>query len=112
MASDNTLEFTPRGIAKSGASYSVNVDDFVPADPRVFAPPAVEPVGIRVVTQSKLLGSEPLDVLKAARARLRFVRSEVKKLRKLEREQAQLERLLAAAMRPIAAVRQIKTSAG
>lgn len=39
----------------------------------------------------------PKDVVKAARARLREIDAEVKRLRKLEREGAELRRLLAAA---------------
>ena len=64
------------------------------------------------IQRAALVGSQPLNVLKAARERLKFVRSSIKKLRKLELEEAQLTRLLAAAARPLATVRGIQSSAG
>lgn len=51
--------------------------------------------------------SEPLNVVKEAKKRLRFVKREIKRLRAFEKEAAQLERLLAAAETPVAAVTPI-----
>lgn len=53
----------------------------------------------------------PLDVIKLAKRRLRFVKAEIKRLRKLEKEQAQLERILSAADgKPVAVVRELRRS--
>lgn len=59
--------------------------------------------------------SQPFDVIKEAKRRKRFVSAEVKRLRKelkaAEREEAQLERLLAAAdAKPEAKVKLIRAS--
>ena len=60
--------------------------------------------------------NEPLNVLKAAKARKVFVSREAKRIRRelraLEKEEAQLTRLLAAASepKPIAQVRAIKSA--
>lgn len=56
--------------------------------------------------------SEPLNVLKEAKKRLRFVRREEKRLAKehakFQKERQQLEKLLAAAETPVAAVSPIR----
>ena len=86
-------------------------------------PDAVAPVAVAAVTPAhepakarskakRIAPAEPLDVLRAARARLRFLNAEIKKLRKLESERAQLTRLLDAADGKPAAVVQLKRSQG
>ena len=61
--------------------------------------------------QSKAFADVPLDVIKLAKRRLRYVKSEIRRLRKLEAERDQLERMLNAAdARPVAAVRELKRS--
>jgi len=55
--------------------------------------------------------SKPVDVIKLAKQRLREVRRELKTMRKLEAEQARLERLLNAADgKPAAVVRELRAS--
>lgn len=54
---------------------------------------------------------KPLNVIAMAKARLRELKAELRRMKQLEREYAELQRLLAAA-RPIAVVREIKRSAG
>ncbi len=56
-------------------------------------------------------GMQPLNVLSATRARIKFLRGEVKRLRRAEKELTQLERLLAAATgKPMAPVRSIDSA--
>ena len=55
----------------------------------------------------------PKNVVALAKARLREVKSELRKLKALEKERAELERLIAAAEnKPRAVVREIKRTAG
>lgn len=63
--------------------------------------------------QPVLRKSAPKNIIQLARARLREVKAEVRRLKALEKERDQLERLIAAAMnKPRAIVRDIKKSAG
>jgi len=53
---------------------------------------------------------KPLNVLRAAKARLKQVRSEIKTLRKLEQEERELSRIIKAAETPVAEVTPIRKS--
>ncbi len=54
--------------------------------------------------------TESFDVVKAAKARLREVKRQLKAMKALEAERAQLERLLAAAERPLAEVKRLRAT--
>lgn len=57
--------------------------------------------------------TKPLNVLALAKARLKEVKSELKKLKVLEKEKGELERLIAAAAKPQKSnLREIKRSVG
>lgn len=63
---------------------------------------------------SKKAQIAPKNILSLAKARLREIKSELRKLQALEKERGELERLIAAAedKKPRAVVREIKRSAG
>ena len=52
----------------------------------------------------------PGNLIKAAKARIRDIRAELRNKKRLERELAELERLVAAAKKPLAAVRPIDSA--
>lgn len=70
-------------------------------EPRDAAP---EPVKKTRAARAKPVAPEAslgqLDVVKAARERLKFVKSEIRRLRKLEKEEATLSKMLEAAAGP------------
>ena len=70
--------------------------------------PVVQAVVPRGKAQKPVAQSESFNVLRAAKKRLKVVEAEIKRLRKLEKEQGELQRIIAAASRPVATVRQIK----
>lgn len=55
---------------------------------------------------------EPIDPIPMMRARLRWLDSEIKRLRKLEVERERLSRTLSAAGKPVAVVRELRQSRG
>jgi len=64
-------------------------------------PPAVAPSAHRTTPATAAASPDaPLDVIKAAKARVRFLNAEIRRLRKLETERDELVRLLAAAKTP------------
>jgi hypothetical protein len=74
---------------------------------RAVIPEAVEPSAQSKPKRAER--TESFDVIKAAKQRLRFLKSEIKTLKKLEKERDKLERLIGAAERPLASVSPIKT---
>lgn len=58
------------------------------------------------------IDGSPRGVIRAAKARVKAIRSELKHMKALQKELAELERLIAAAKQPLAAVRDIRRSAG
>lgn len=75
---------------------------------RAAAVPASSPKGKRASSRSPL--PPPPNVLKLARARLRAVESEIRRLKKLEAERDELRRLIdAATNKPRAVVRELPT---
>jgi hypothetical protein len=68
---------------------------------------------VKVALKAKAKPATPANVIQLARARLRDVEREIKRLRRLEKERDKLKRLLdAASNKPRAVVRDIKRSAG
>lgn len=65
-----------------------------------------KPAAKRVIARKP---AESFDVIKAAKQRLRFLKTEIKALKKLEKERDQLERLIGAAERPLASVSPLKS---
>lgn len=66
-----------------------------------------------VVIQAPSAPLKPKDVVRAAKARAADIRRELKRLRALEKELAELERLIAAAkQKPVAIVRNIDHARG
>lgn len=75
--------------------------------------PVEMPALVPMRKQPVLRKSAPKNIVQLARARLREVKAEVRRLRALEKERDQLERLIEAATnKPRATVREIKRSAG
>ncbi len=87
-------------------------DTIVPANPAMFRTPEVQNVAApRAQPAKRIATDKPFDVIKAAKARLRAVEREIKRLRALETERDELRRLLDAAMnKPRATVREITTA--
>lgn len=89
----------------------IDMGNIVPGVASSVVPGVIKPIASTTMPKAASLAPKathaPLDVIKAARARLRWVRKEIKALRKLEAEEAKLERLLAAADAPLAIVRDI-----
>ena len=93
-----------------------------PAMPEVSAPPTPSPdAGKRnpltydFQTRTSPLALDavsPRGVVKAAKARVRAIRAELRNMKALQKELAELERLIQAAKKPLAAVRDIRRSAG
>ena len=112
--SGHTFQFSPdRGVEQVAPSD----DDFeiVPANPDMFRRPdlaALAPtLSKAVVKRPERIALQPLNVVKAAKARRRELKREIARLRKLEGELAELERLIAAAeMKPRAVVREISAA--
>lgn len=76
-----------------------NEDDEVILHTRVLRKPTKKPA--------------PKDIVALAKARLREVKAEIRRMKKLEHECAELERLIQAAEnKPLALVKQLKRSAG
>lgn len=73
----------------------------------VIAQPAESPEPVK--SRRAAIKADSFDVIKAAKQRLRFLKSEIRALKKLEKERDQLERLIGAAERPLASVSPIKS---
>ncbi len=87
-------------------------DDFpiVAANPALFGR-ALAPEVPKAAPAKPVAVEKPLNVVKAAKARLKDVNREIKRLRKLEAERDELVRLLAAANnKPRANLRDISTA--
>ncbi len=92
---------------------SNNADDTItPANADLFrAPERVAPA--RPQPTKRIARDKPLNVVKAAKARLREVERDLKRLRKLEVERDELKRLIHAAVtKPCANVRDIAAKRG
>lgn len=74
--------------------------DGIEAEALEPAAPLAKKKALVPVRKSKL-SDKPIDVLKLAKARLREVKRQLKQMKKLEVEQKELERLIAAAMLPV-----------
>lgn len=122
------IQFNPGGVDADGRTSPTFFDpdtgraiDFSQVVPG-FVPPVTTSQGNQswptpqpqvqhvasVTAVPAMVEPKSFDVIKAAKARLRFLKKEIAKLRKLEKEQASLTRLLAAAEKPLAVVRDIK----
>ncbi len=92
-------EYTPDGIVgrdELGQIVLPKVDVAPPVVVMAKAPPA------------RLIKAPPQDIVKLAKARLREVQQELKRLTKLQKERDELTRLIAAAeARPLAVVREM-----
>ncbi len=89
------------------APASNSEDTIVPANPDMFRAPDRE----QVRKTRRISVEKPLNVVKAAKARLRDVEREIKKLRALEKERDELRRLLdAATNKPRAVVRELSAA--
>ena len=66
------------------------------------------PKEVETKRAAKKIAPDSFDVIRAAKRRLTYLKSEIKSLKKLEKERDQLERLISAAMRPLASVSPIK----
>jgi hypothetical protein len=87
------FEFTPGGVINRLHEGSNTV---APATPIVAAPPPA-PTRPGVSKAPAPIREKPQDIVKLARARLREVEREIKRLQKLEKERDELRRLIDAA---------------
>lgn len=112
------LQWSPGGMVAIGASdaatagIDVRAFDEGAPDADAVAVSRSAPATTRAVPKAKPIA--PRDVLRLARARLREVEAELKRIRRLEAERDELKRLLdAASNKPRAVVRELpKRSAG
>lgn len=116
MSGGHGFEYTPMGIVPLGTNVG-QIEGIAPATGVTQAHEHAEsaPLASRqmpLIVRGKPLvpaaALRPIDVIKLARARLRDVEREIKRLQKLEVERDELKRLLDAAARPLAVVRQMK----
>ncbi len=126
-------ELTPLGVVALGEGGRVfselNGGDTVQARPPAAPPRAARPAPAQAAlplpgeptaeqptqtistgSKKKLDGLGPRGVIKAAKARLRDIKREVKRLKALEKERDELERLLAAAAGKPRLVRNITSA--
>ena len=119
MAEGRSFQMTPMGVVEGLGVVSIDIPSGdkmmdmrpgstvipaaitrTPIRPPIEAPPAASPAPKRALS--------PRDVVQAAIARARDIRVELRHHKRLEKELAELERLIVAAKaRPLAAVRQI-----
>ncbi len=108
--SGHSFEFSvDHGVIPIGAPG----DDFpiIGAHASLFRPPQDAAQAPQAAAKTPAVSDKPLNVVKAAKARLKAVNSEIKRLRKLEAERDELVRLLAAAHnKPRANLRDISLS--
>ncbi len=109
--SGHSFQFAPNGIvAVEQGSNEVN-ETIIPANADFFKAPS--PVSTPVKCVKPSLQQKPINVVKAAKRRLREVKKEITRLRKLERERDELTRLITAAeQKPCAIVRDIAAKRG
>ncbi len=110
--SGHSFEFSPGGIVavsqeSNGTNETIipaNADMFRVQEPRAAAAPKAQPA-------RRIALDKPLNVIKAAKARLRELEREIKRVRALEKERDELRRLLdAATNKPRAVVRELTTA--
>jgi len=106
------FEFTPGGIVAMGAPKAAQAADGVAGATTQLALPAIappEPARRAHVEEKPARATlKPVDVIRLARARLREVEREIRRIRALERERDELRRLLDAAdNKPRAVVRDL-----
>lgn len=119
MSGGHSFQFTNTGIAPIAAEDEGNFD-VMPANPAMFRGPdqtVAAPMRHEMAKANRVVRAlppkKPLNVVKAAKARLREVNREIKRLRALETERDELQRLLAAAEnKPRAIVRDIAAKRG
>jgi hypothetical protein len=116
------FEFTPGGVqplqASAPAAGIIPAGEAVRAlraqgeqNEKLRTPPDIGPKATEVFARVALTsGLNRRSFTKELRERLRVVRAELKALRRLEREEAELKRLLAAAKAPPAAVTHITSA--
>lgn len=102
---NHTIDFADIAANRAAFEQSHSKPRSAPVPVAVATPAPVEP---------KPVASKPLtpgELVKAARARLRDIRKEIKRLRALEREAEELSRLIKAAKeKPRNNLRQIKSA--
>ncbi len=118
MSGGHSFEFSPfAGIVEVDSSGGGNAEQIVPANAELFRAPD-QTIPKRSATPIKPAHpakqpTKPLNVLKAAKARLREVERDLKRLAKLEVERDELKRLIhAAENKPCAIVRDIAAKRG
>ncbi len=111
------FEFTPYGIVPLGTNLAeaagagivgatADVELVLPAQSSVRAAIALQAPAAR----TELSKLKPIDVVRLAKARLKDVERDIKRLKKLEIERDELKRLLdAAAHKPTRALRSLPT---
>jgi|SRR5882672_1131594 len=111
MAGGALFVDTSTGHAAEGYDEYFAAVGVAPAAPRLAAP--VQPIqakavqAVAAVDTIKLCKAETFNVISLARKRLKFLKSEIKKLRAFEKEELELTRLLDASAKPLALVHPI-----
>ena len=117
------VQWTPGGVVNLSSVPIDGQHQIVAGNPFVVVPQATEDerveaagavaAGARARAKRAARGITPKDVISLARARLREVKAELRRMRALDRERQQLERLLKAADgKPLAVVRDMKRPTG
>ncbi len=113
--SGHTFEFGEVNGQRKIIPIGSKGDDFpiMGADPAMFRGPDAATPSPPPARTSKNRPTKPVNVLQAAKARLREVKREINRLRKLEAERDELTRLIQAAeQKPCAIVRDIAVKRG
>lgn len=106
----HSFQFAPgRGVVEHEGVFAGG-EEIIPANPDMFRArePKPAPAPARVAPAAPRVEDKPFNVVKAAKGRRRELRLEIARLRRLESELAELNRLIAAAEnKPRTVVREI-----
>ncbi len=118
MPEGRGFQFTPYGFTELGDASGATAlpQDFSPAFVDKNLPAAPAPAS-KTVTAEKIEPKPlrpsltgPREVVRAAKARAKDIRAELRHMKALQKELTELERLIAAAKKPVAAVRPIESA--
>lgn len=94
------MQWTPNGLVPAGSPLIQSTEDAKGFEPeRAPVTQFFEPAPMRTTTRTHKapVADKPIDVLKLAKQRLKAVKKELKRIASLDKERAELERLIAAA---------------
>lgn len=111
--SGHSFQFTPAGLVATEQGSNEANETIIPANPEMFRAPEVRAVAPNAQTARRICTDKPLNIVKAAKKRLRDVERDLRANAKLEVERDELKRLIhAAENKPCAIVRDIAAKRG